>query len=126
MHQLRHIVRVVALIVALPLLGLGHWPDPLRGTFVTKVVPHSALAVFVTTVVLGSALFFWINGREVAGRAIYVLLGLFLGLFPAVFFSAVCAFEVRTYPPLAVALIGALTGTLGGVVLWREFRLQHG
>jgi hypothetical protein len=113
--------------VAFPLLGLGHWPDPLRGTFVTRMFPHSALALFVAGLVLGSTLFFWINGREGVRRATYVLLGLFLGLLPAVFFAAVCAVEGKTYPPLTVAIIGALTGTLGGTVLWREFRnVQHG
>ena len=127
MYQLRHIARVVVFMVALPLLGMGHWPDPLRETFVTSVVPHSALAVFVAAVVLGSVLFFWINGREIAGRTIYVLFGLILGLFPALFFSVVCAIEKRTYPPLTVACIGTLTGTIGGIVLWREFRsTQHG
>jgi hypothetical protein len=127
MYQLRHIARVVALMVALPLLSLGHWPDPLQGTLVTKFVPHSALALFIAAVVLGSAFFLWVNRKERASRRIYVLVGLVLGLFPAIFFSAVCAIENQAYPPVAVAFTGVLTGSLGGFLLWREFRSpRHG
>jgi len=125
MYQLRQIVRIVSLVVALPLLGLGRWPDPLRGTFITEAFPHSALALFLVTVALGSGMFLWINRQAAANRRTYVLSGLALGLFPAIFFTVVCAVRHQLYPPVLIAVIGVFTGVIGGVVLWREYRSAH-
>ncbi len=120
MQQLRSIARVVGLAVAMPLVSLGHWPDPLKNTLITQLFPHSALALFISAFVIWSGLFYWMHMKMVVDRRNYILCGIALGLLPTVFYSIVCVVAEKPNPPLAVAIVGLITGFLAGLILHRE------
>ena len=116
----RPIALAVGLTVALPLLSLGHWHDPLANTVVTRIFPHSALALFLVMLAVGIWLFTWMHSHGQKNRGVYLLASITLGLSPAIFYSIVCAVSQQPAPPLSVAVIGVITGTVAGLLLGRE------
>jgi len=116
----RPIALAVGLTVALPLLSLGHWHDPLANTFVARMFPHSALALFLVVLAVGVWLFTWMHSRGQTNRGVYLLTSITLGLSPAIFYSIICAVSQQPAPPFSVAVVGVIAGAAAGILLGRE------
>ncbi len=110
----------VSLTVGLPLLCLRHWHDPLASTFLTTIFPHSGLALFLVALGLGVWSLTQMTLRGQKNRMLYFLVGISLGLSPAIFFYIVSVVSQQPSPPFSIVVAGAITGTLAGLIFGRE------
>lgn len=117
--QLRPIAGIVAVAVTPPLLMAGSFASSLR----TVTLP-----LFVIFFVAWTALFYWLRTSTIAGRGIYVLCGLALGILPSAFFYLGSVLFDEPAPPFAMLGIGVVTGSLAGLGLRNlsPFERKHG
>jgi hypothetical protein len=119
LHQLRPIAALVAIAMTPPLLMAGSVASSLRTV---------ALPVFAIPFVAWIALFYWLRTSTDAGRGVYVLCGLTLGVLPSAFFYLGSVVFEEPAPPFAMLGIGIVTGSLAGLALRNltPFDRKHG
>ena len=107
-QQLRPIVALVCTAVALPLVATVNMPVGWR---------RAVLPIFVVASGLWTFLFYQLRkGRK--SRAQFLLCGLALGLVPAAVFYVAGFVSQQLKPPIAMVVIGVVTGVFGGVALY--------
>ena len=106
--QLRPIAGIVAIAAAIPLLTAG-------GSFAS--MRAAALTLFVVASIVWTALFYWLRTSTNAGRVTYVVIGLVLGILPSALFYIGSIVSSQPAPPVAMLLVGIVTGCLAGLAL---------
>jgi len=106
--QLRPIAGIVAIAAAIPLLTAGSTFSSMR---------TAALTLFVVASILWTALFYWLRTSTNAGRGMYVLCGLILGVLPSALFYIGAIVLIQPAPPVSMLIVGITTGALAGLAL---------
>jgi hypothetical protein len=117
--QLRPIAGIVALASALPLITTGGISGSLRSV---------ALGLFVGSFVAGTALFYRLRTSANVGRVTYLFSGFCLGVLPAAILHLISFILAEPAPPVAMVVVGGVTGLLAGLALRNlsPFHRGHG